>query len=297
MTLELRWNPSFSASALHAAARLRTGRTLLDAQLAEALREPTRGVARAAQQLGLSDDKFWLHVVPLAAQIENNRQLAQRVGRRLLGAERSNASAEVLLAGAISDLESAYRRAVPDIEQQLRLRIGPLRDLCEARGPGLFRLLSERTEPGLIVESAEVILVQPVCGGGGVAHLPYNSATIEGVLANPVAELPETVRLGWLLAQLNCDLPAYSQNLPQMRLPVLAALALIPPVLAAAEELELVRFDPATLALALETWELAVENRATVATTLWQWFEVYRQGGTSWRTALEALHQLIPASG
>ena len=58
-----------------------------------------------------------------------------------------------------------------------------------------------------------MILVQPVLGGAGAAHWLYNSVHIEAVLANPVAELPEVVRLGWLLAQLNFDLPMFVGDL------------------------------------------------------------------------------------
>ena len=61
------------------------------------------------------------------------------------------------------------------------------------------------TERELVVERADVILVHPVLGGGGWAYPPYNAVCFEAVLANPIAELPEVVRLGWLLAQLNLD--------------------------------------------------------------------------------------------
>lgn len=293
MSFELKWNPNFSASALHAAERHFARRTLLDAKLAEAIHEPTAQLAKAATGCRLPLEKFWQHLLPLAAQIENNRQLAQRISYRLLGAERTTDMIQLIVGGAIADLEAAYRRAVPDIDEQLRLRVGPLREMWEARGPGLLRLIGERTEKELIVPSAEVILVQPVTGGWGAAHLPYNSVSIEAVLTNPRQDLPEVVRLAWLLAQLNCDLATYSQTLPAAHVPFVSQLAMIPPVLAAAEEVELVRFDPSSIAAALEVWDLPVADRAATAATLWQWFEVYRQGDTRWRTALEALDQLI----
>ena len=68
---------------------------------------------------------------------------------------------------------------------------------------------------------------------------------IEAVLANPRFELPEVVRLGWLLAMLNFDLARYRDPLSDAER--VLPLAMIPPVLAAAAEVELTRFDPATL--------------------------------------------------
>jgi len=294
MPLQLRWIPSFSASAMHIAERLATGRILLDARLAELLAEPAMKLRQAAETCNLSLENFWRHLLPLAAQIENNRQLAQRVAVRLLGAQRVGDTLAFTIGSAISDLEAAYRLAVPDIDEQLRLRIGPLREMWEGRGPGLMILIGQRTEPELIVDAAEIIVVQPVTGGWGAPHLPYNSVSIEGVLTNPRPELPEVVRIAWMVAQLNCDLPAYSQNLLQLRVPYLTSLAMIPPVLTAAEEVELLRYDVPTIAAALEAWDIPVPDRQQAATILWQWFEVFRQGDSRWRTALEAMEQLFP---
>ena len=94
-----------------------------------------------------------------------------------------------------------------------------LREQWEARGPGLLRAVGLRTEESLVADEAQVIVVQPALGGGGQAHLSANAVRIEAVLANPHAELPEVVRLAWLLAQLQLDLPAYSDRIQADRLP------------------------------------------------------------------------------
>src|SRR5690606_23019649 len=97
--------------------------------------------------------------------------------------------------------------------EELELRSAPLREQWEARGGGLLATLARLTTAGLVPEMADVILVHPVLGGGGAAHWQYNSVQFEAVLANPLAELPEVLRLGWLLAQLNFDLPLYEDHL------------------------------------------------------------------------------------
>ena len=130
--------------------------------------------------------------------------------------------------------------------EELELRTGPLRLQWEARGPGMLRTIGELTEPELIVPSADVILVYPALGGGGDAQLPNNTVRIEAVLANQVTELPETVRLGWMLAQLHLDVPMYGENVHIDRLPHVARFAMLVPALQAAEEVELVQLHSRT---------------------------------------------------
>ena len=53
-----------------------------------------------------------------------------------------------------------------------------------------------------MLPQCDVLLIHPALGGAGEAHLAYNSVRIEAVLANPNADLPEVVRLAWLIAQV-----------------------------------------------------------------------------------------------
>ena len=100
------------------------------------------------------------------------------------------------LADCLAAVLAAQRSALPQLDDELALRELPLREQWEARGPGILTHVAQLTESGLYPEEAEVLLVHPALGGGGAAHLPYNSVRIEAVLANPHADLPEVVRLG-----------------------------------------------------------------------------------------------------
>ena len=124
----------------------------------------------------------------------------------------------------------------------------------EARGPGLAAELIRLVEPEIMAPQADVVLVQPVRGGFGSACLPYNSVVMEPLLTDSNPQLPEVLRLGWLLAQLQCDLGKFQGTLAGDRLARAVALAMVPAVLAAAEEVELGRCDEPTIKLALQTW-------------------------------------------
>ena len=123
-------------------------------------------------------------------------------------------------------------------EMQLRLR--PLREHWEARGPGMLRH-SQKLLPWIALpERVGVRLVEPKQGGGG--RVNNDEIEFEAVLANRHPQLPEVVRLAWLV--LCQAMQAKHEN----------AIAQIPPTLAAAEHVELARCDEVTLDLAVSEW-------------------------------------------
>ena len=246
---------------------------------------------------GISFATFFGQVVPLAADFENNRELARRVLARLPGrSEAQNEQAAGRFAGWFNELESAFSAAMPGVVDELALRGGPLREQWEARGPGLLAAIGRLTEPGVLAEGGEVVLVYPVQGGGGAAHLAYNKVSFEAVLANPIVELPETVRLGWLLSTLNLDLPKYSEALPRQQLASLAPLAMLPAALAAAQDVELVHGAAPSLGQVMAVWRLAQDDDIdALAGTLEPWWKTYQEQRPPWAVALAALEQMLPA--
>ena len=167
-------------------------------------------------------------------------------------------------------------------------------------GPGLLAAIGRATDAELLVERADVLVVHAISGGGGQAYLPYNSVSIEAVLANPHAELPEVVRLGWLISTLQFDLPKFSEEIAPARLPVLAGLAMMPAALEAADYVELARNTPATLERALTAWELVETGQPgraeALAATLDNWWRTFREAPTAWAIALRALDEMLSAN-
>jgi hypothetical protein len=297
MPAALRWIVSTSASAFHAAEALARGQPLADAALAQALAEPAGYLAAVLADTGIPADVFWDHAAALAAGIHNNRELASVSLAKTIGRSPRQAGLIDPLAAAIAGLENAYNAFAPRSNDDLELRSGPLREQWEARGPGVLAQIGRATEPDLIVSQADVLLVHPALGGSGRAHLAYNSVRIEAVLANPHPALPEVVRLAWLIAQLNNDLPVHQGNLPRQRASEVAALALIPAALAAAEGVELARYDAAAMELALTAWQRGVQDSSRIVPTLMEWWDVYLESPPFWSVALAALDRMLPPDG
>ena len=229
----------------------------------------------------------------LAADLPVNAELADRLYCRLAGGT-PGATTISHVASLIAQCETAFRQTFPNALEQLQLRMGPLQEAWEARGPGLLAMIRRSTADDFLVESAGIVLVQPVVGGDGLAHLYTNRVHIEAVLTNIEPRLPETLRLAWLLGQLNLDRPIYSDRVHGHALGEVAELALMPVVLAAAEEVELTRLSVDTLQLALAQWTRTPSERCqSLSNTLMAWWETAVAGQWDWNTRLAALSQML----
>jgi hypothetical protein len=250
-TIEVRWIVSAATSGLYAAAAVANGRTLVDSALSESL---SAVLAESLPRLaGISSRALLEHLIPLSAGITSPSELARLALVKAAGRCDSTAAVSEVVAW-LRQIATAFCQAHPRCLEQLELRSGPLREQWEARGAGLMAAWARTVGEELLVPRADVVLVEPVLGGGGWAHLEYNTISFEAVLANPLPELPEVVRLAWLLAQLNLEVPAIRGELPRDRLRRAGALAMIPPILDAAAYVELVRPSDELAARAAEVW-------------------------------------------
>jgi hypothetical protein len=258
MSPTLHWIAAPAASPLHAASMQALSRPLVDRELAARLSPIVAETASDVEQAQLDREQFWRQLVPWGAGLAPppSLELCVQLAAALQTCDASIADGELLLRG------------------------GPLRDAWEARGPGLWHSLRRLTFDNALAPTASVILVRPVLGGGGEVFPERAALSFEAMLANPLRDLPEIVRLGWLLAQLRF---ATESSTPKQR-----ALALIPVLLAAAEEVEIARCDESTLRVAIRAWHLANrdEEASSLAAHWWAWWQSQRQQPRSLEAAL-----------
>jgi hypothetical protein len=304
--MNLNWATSVSAGALHAARALSSGRTLVDRSLAAAIRSPAEALAAAVATTGCPAEAVWQHLLPLAAAQSADRDSPRRQTSPLATPDRDAAgrelAAQVLaqiepqasppaidrLGQALARMEAAFVAAQPRVADELPLRQEPLRVQWEARGPGLLFGVRRRTSVDWLVPSATIVLLPPVLGGAGQAHPTYNVVTFEAVLANPIAQLPEVLRLGWLLAQLNPSLAADTLTAPSGWRRA-APVALLAVVLAAAEDVELAAADRPHFDLAAAEWL----SDPSAAERVWRWWESHAALRPDWPAGLETLDRLL----
>lgn len=157
-------------------------------------------------------------------------------------------------------------------DEEIALRIRPLREHWEARGPGLLGRLRTLLPFLDIPNEVTVHLIQPKVGGAGRV-ISRGEIEFEAVLANPWPMLPEVVRLGWLIA---CSAFEAGER---------ESLALIPPTIEAAEYVELARLDATTLGCAVSHWN-CLEIHPNELLQWWSLSAERSQQESEWREAL-----------
>jgi hypothetical protein len=286
----LRWWANEDVICYHAAAQIQRGLPLLDEQLGQALREPVCFLERERADEGLPAGLFWRHLVPLAAETGSPRRLADVVLTKLEG----HAQAEPRIGRferALAGVRAAFRQARP--QTATAPEHSHLEMAWQRHGEALLAGVKSWTEEAVLVEEAAVFVLPPLtAGGAGAAHLPYNSVRIE-VPGGEAAELPEVLRLAWLLAQLNLDLPRYSENLPVARLDLTAGLAMLPVVLCAGENLHLTPCASEAIAPAIRAWVSVGERTDELAATVTLWWDAYRAQHPACGVALSGLDRLL----
>jgi hypothetical protein len=283
----LNWRTSPGIHCYHAAHQVRQGHTLVDSSLQAALREPVANLDRGIVEERLSPDLFWRHLVPLSAEFDKTRQLTEVLLTKLQG----RVEAQIRIPRFERHLNEVREAFLKNKLKMTEIMLEPLQQAWNYQGAGLLSGVVNWTDEKILVDEAIVFVVPPVSGGGGAAHLQYNSARIE-VVENSGSELPEIVRLAWLLSQLNLDLPCFGEKVAIQRLDRVASLAMIPVALAAAEALQMLICNQETIAGAMRTW-LPPDHLDASITTVTQWWEVYQTKRPVWSAALQALDQLL----
>ena len=277
---------------MHAAEASWRGQALVDPHLADVVRGPAAALAGEIAARGLPELAMWRNLAAFLPTFDTRRQAVKIAGLRSHGTALSDL-AVTSIAGAVTDLELAVGAAYPDLKQEIELRGRVLREQWEARGPGMLARMQRTLPDDVILQASDVLLVQPALGGDGKPHLVNNTVRMEAVLANPHAKLPESVRLAWLLSQLNLDVPKFSENIHPDRLPHIAAFAMLPVVLEAAHYVELVTFDRDLLPLAIEAWRLRVPVEVDAAELIANWWVTYQETRPPLAIALQALDQMF----
>jgi hypothetical protein len=302
--MQLHWKPNLSASALHAAeACWRYPEQVNDSEVLATMRPYAERLGRSIFDLQpVEPQGFWDMLIVTGSAIDSNRELASAVLRNRL-VQDADGSRASLLADLVTDVEAAFRRLFPRYDEQSAFRFRPLQEQWLGYGRGLMTQWKRLVHQDALADGCTIIGLQPILGGFGKAHPDRDLVRIEAVLTNARPELPEVIRLGWLLAQLEQDTNELFQTEASADVSMLIPLATLPSILAAGQQLELIRCDAAHVALAIQHWHVNSPFAATgvtespweLATLLCEWWNSSERSQSSWQTAVQMLAKRLLA--
>jgi hypothetical protein len=268
--MQLNWKPSVSASALHAAE--------------VCWKQPNR----------VTDTEVLATMLPYAKQLgiwidENFATNPDACWNALISAcDRLDldSSHSRTLAGRITEVEAAFCNLFPNYLEQSVFRFRPLQEQWLGFGRGLMSQWKRLTCRDSLPDACTVIGLQPILGGFGRAYPDLPLVCIEAVLTNGRPELPEVVRLGWLVSQLEVQTFKSIESSDQRPQRATLPLALIPPILAAAEQIELARCDRSTVTAAIENWlgEPFRSDATGLAAKLLEWWQSALSAPSDWES-------------
>jgi hypothetical protein len=289
---QLRWRFAPELTAAYAAWQWTLGETPPDERLLGATREILSAFDERLAVAELSAETFWQAML---GSLTQGSAEATSLPPALSAAGCSplvTDSIAAALAGLLTDLRLSILQVLPKLADQLPLRARPLQEQWDAHGPGLMRQIGKLTHADLLPKRVNGLWIHPWLGGGGTSIPQSQAILVEAVLTNPLAELPEVVRIAWLAAQVGMARAEANVLVPADRLPRVVAAALIPVVLSAAAKLELVAGRPEQIALALTKWRPPFAAASDLK-TLNEWWDQFSAGSTPFPVALKALDRML----
>ena len=291
---QLDWQASRLASCLHAADALARGKSLADSTLASIISYPVHRLTQELQTNQIPSEVFWTQLVDLSLQVDDVSQLVE-------GALDQSVKGD-LIKTAVNHISTLVNEIVADIVQHLgkidellKLRAGPIRQQWEARGPGMMGRIAKFSNESLVIDNATVVLVLPALGGGGNVHPKQNCVRFEAVLTDAFGQLPETVRLAWLLTQLALIRSKQFVESAMTSSAIVNRLAALTLAMAAADFVELAQLNETTLNSAVESWIPSDRESASLASITYEWWRGFAAEESPITTEIQRLDEMLRA--
>lgn len=286
--MEVVWSASTSASAfrmLEIADPLPKG---TDPAIIAETGDVQNGLSLFATSIFVSRADLLLQVIPLSTRIANHRELAQAALNKLVGREKGQAHA-LELARILTAAKSVYTRTKPDAESELARSVERHRAAWADHGAKIPRRIGSLLGSDILAERVNVVVIDGG-GRGGIAYTANNLVCWE-------TDTDDPSQLAWYLSQLHLDLPRFREKLRPKSAEWICALAMIPAILACANEKgPEIAISREEIAAVVRSWLPGDKEFDLVAGKLELWWETYLARRPSWETALMGLeHFLLPS--
>jgi hypothetical protein len=296
--MKLHWQADPELSAVRAAVVVATGTPCTDPTTEQLLIEPVTEINHRLISAAIDHRLFW----------------SSYLDRSVAGDDATTAIAISLLRGGGSELlvdqtargigsrlrdaRDLFFQRFPKLNEQLPLRIRPLRERWETIGPGLLREVERQVwqsspPTDWWPASVQVSAVQPLSGGNGGFDPDADVVWIEAMLTDADPAVPEVLRLVWLVTALAIETHIRSRT-GQRMVSHAWSLVSVPLVLTAALRLEMFVSDRLPIATAMRHWG---GGSAATSEVLAVWWQRYLDSNVPLPLALKQLEKLLNQSG
>lgn len=299
----LRWTTGERLTPIHAARCFSLGVRGVDQSIVRGICDTMSELNSRLAAADLDLSIFWPDLVRAAAAGDADLDVCSSA---LIAAGCSPLSADAMagaIASRLAEVRLVHNERYPKLAEQLALRGRPLREQWDGFGAGLLKRIGKLTHPSFLPKSATVLLMSPYRGGDGGLDASAARIWIEAMLTNPVADLPEVLRLAWLISQVGLieALSFGSEDshgdpwVAPSRLPRVAALAMMAMTLEAGSFLEIIPTPasaiPSLFAKAAEAWRVPVDD--STLETLGNWWKQFRDLQTTPPVTFKALDRML----
>lgn len=289
--MKLIWKPSLRASALNLARQIVFHPELVSIETSDEFEALANEIHECARIVDTQDPRAaWCDLIAESESFSKPEEQLQHWVARIK--QENRGSGLRVSATQLQKLEAEFRRFLPQAASQMSFRLGPLTQQWDGYGNALMAHLKRLIAFTLPRSDLEVLAVYPLVNGDGFVSLTEKKAVIEAVFVNPNPELPEVIRVAWLVAQIISS-GEKRKSLASKRRNDINALALLPSVLAVGEVVELTRCDESTLQLAIDQFSPARPEFPNLSKTLLHWWETYLQTKPEWSIGLMALERAL----
>jgi len=299
----LRWTTGERLTPIHAASCFALGARSVDDSIARGIAAPMAELNSRLAAADIDLSLFWKRLETAVAAGDSDFVACSS---SLIDAGCSSLAIDATanaIVSQLADIRLIHNERYPKLAEQLALRGRPIREHWDGYGAGLLKRIGKLTHPSFLPKNVAVQLVSPYRGGDGGLDVSGSRVWIEAVLTNPIPEIPEVLRLNWLIAQIGLIEalsagPDDSRGDPLVapaRLPRVASLATMALTLEAAAYLELIATPLVSLssmfANAAAAWRLQADSETL--DVLANWWKQFQDLQTPPPVALKALDRML----
>ncbi len=292
--MKLHWRSDPELSAVRAAFVVATGMPCTDRKTEQSLVATVNEINHRLLSASIDNGRFWTGYLDRCVA-GDPRDTAVAVSLIRSGCnEMQVEQIAKAINSRLHDARQLFFERFPKLDEQLPLRVQPLRQRWDAIGPGLIREIERQVwqnspPPDWWPPAVAVSAVQPLTGGGGGFDPDADSIWIEAMLTDSDPTIPEVLRVVWLVTSLAIETHIRSRT-GQRMISTAWSLVSVPLVLSAASHLEM--FPPGSLPIgrAVDLWHGASPKTIKV---LEQWWHQFAGSGVPLPIALKQLEDSL----